>query len=159
VDHYGQVERRGSLLGASQSLEIICAGNVVRQARLDADDDIAIASNGALRRGHVSASDVVQLAARHNPCARNVNERASKPRRSTRDFSDMVNIVRATRTRIDRAGHAILQAQRRSFLASPCVRLDVSRRPKAPPSAIPLPPADTASQGKPRSRDGRGRAA
>jgi hypothetical protein len=30
VDHYGQVERRGSLLGAPQSLKIICAGNVVR---------------------------------------------------------------------------------------------------------------------------------
>ena len=55
VDHDRQIERRGRLLGAAQRLEVVGAGDVVRQPRLDADDDVAIARDGALRQRHVGA--------------------------------------------------------------------------------------------------------
>src|ERR1700738_782298 len=48
------------------------AGHVFRQPRLDADHDVAIAGDRALRQGHVGGVDVVQLAGRGDAGARNV---------------------------------------------------------------------------------------
>ena len=42
------------------------AGHVFRQARLDADDDIAMAGDRSLRQGHIGPVHIVQLAARDN---------------------------------------------------------------------------------------------
>ena len=63
MDHHRQIERRRRFLGAPQRLEIVGAGHIVRQARLDANDDIAIARDRPLRQSHVGVVDVVQLAA------------------------------------------------------------------------------------------------
>jgi hypothetical protein len=53
MDHHRQVEGRGRLLSAPQCLEIVGAGHIRGQSRLDADHDIAVARDRAARQTHV----------------------------------------------------------------------------------------------------------
>ena len=131
MDHDREVERRGRLLRAPQRLEVIGAGDVVRQARLDAHDDIAIARDRALRQGDIGAVDIMQLAlGRDDAGPGDVHQDAADLRRATRDGSDLIDIVGAAGAGVDPAGDAILQAHRRPFLASAGmgVNVDQARR-------------------------------
>ena len=128
VDHHRQIERCGRLLRAPQCLEIVGIGDVVRQSRLDADDDIAMARDGATRQGNVGEVDVVQFAAgADDAAARDVHQHAADLRRSPRDGGDLIDVVRAGRAGVDPAGHAVLQGQWRPFLAAAGVSVDVDQ--------------------------------
>ena len=131
VDHHRQIEGGRRLLRAPQRFEIVGAGHVFRQPRLDADDDIAIARDRPLRQGHVGGVDVVQLAAgSDNAGARDIHQRAADLRRSSRHRGDLIDVVGAARAGIDPAGHAVLQEQLRPFLAAAGmgVNVDQARR-------------------------------
>src|SRR5262249_20945683 len=72
--------------------------------------------------------------------ARDVDQAAADLRRTARDGSDCVHVVRAARAGIDPARHAVLQAHRRAFLAATRVRVDVDQAPDHPlaPRVAPL---------------------
>ena len=128
VDHHRQIEGRGRFLRAPQRLEIVGIGDVFRHSRLDADDDIVMARDGATRQGNVSEVDVVQFAGwADDAAARDVHQHAADLRRSPRDGSDLIDVVCAARAGIDPACHAVLQGQRRPFLAAAGVSMDVDQ--------------------------------
>jgi hypothetical protein len=127
VDHDRQIKGGGRLLRASQRFEIVGAGHVFRQSRLDADDDVTIACDRSLRQGHVGGVDVVQLAARSDAGARNIHQGAADLRRSPRDGGDLIDVVGAARAGIDPAGYAVLQGQLRPFLATAGMGVDVDQ--------------------------------
>ena len=127
VDHDRQIERRGRLLGATQTLEIVGAGDIFRQPRLDANDDVAVARNGAADQGYVGAVDVQQLPAGEAGARRNVDQGAADLRRAARILGDRVHVVRPARAGIDPSGHPILQAQRWPILAAAGMGVDVDK--------------------------------
>jgi hypothetical protein len=63
VDHDRQIEGCRGLLCPAQRLEVVGTRDVVRQARLYANDDVAIASDSGLRQSDIRRADVMQLAA------------------------------------------------------------------------------------------------
>src|SRR6516164_3040923 len=63
MDHHRQIEGRSRLLGTPQCFEIVGAGHVCRQSRLDTDHDIAVARDSAARQTHVGAGEVHKLSA------------------------------------------------------------------------------------------------
>src|SRR5262249_4428881 len=81
VDHHRQVERRGRLLRAPQRLEIVAAHDVLREPRLDAEDDVAVAGDGAACQRYVGARDVDQLAAGDDAGAGDVDKGTADLRR------------------------------------------------------------------------------
>src|SRR5580693_2804356 len=118
MDHDREIEGSSRLLRPPQRLEIIDAGDIVRQARLDADDDIAMARDRPLGQADVGAIDVVQLAlGRDDTGAGDIHQDASELWRAAVDGCDLIDIVSAARTGVDPTGHAILQAHWRPFLA------------------------------------------
>ncbi len=131
MDHDRKIEGRGRLLRAPQRLEIIGASDVVRQARLDAHDDIAIARDRPLRQRDVGAVDIMQLAlGRDDAGPGDVHQDAADLRRAAGNRSDLIDIVGAPEAGIDPTGDAILQAHRRAFLAAAGmgVHVDQARR-------------------------------
>jgi hypothetical protein len=131
MDHDREVERRSRLLCAPQRLEVIGASDVVRQARLDTDDDIAIARDRPLRQRDIGAGDLMQFAlGRDDAGPGNVHQDAADLRRAAPDGRHLIDIVGAAGAGIDPAGDAILQAHRRPFLASAGmgVNVDQARR-------------------------------
>jgi hypothetical protein len=71
MDHYRQIAGRG--LCTSQRFEIVGPSDVGREARLDADDDIAVARDSTSSQIHVGAVEVVQLSAWCDSGARDVD--------------------------------------------------------------------------------------
>src|SRR5205823_3840421 len=100
-------------LRAAQSFEIVRAGNLARQTRLDADDDIAVACDRPTHQSHVGTADVHQLAARETESYGDVDQSAADLRPSPHDSGDSVDVIRSTRSSIDKACHTVLQGQRR----------------------------------------------
>jgi len=127
VDHHRQIEGRGRLLGATQSLEIVDAGDIFRQPRLDTDDDVAVARNRSSRQGHVGTVDVHQLATGEAGARRDVDERAADLRPSSNHRGDFVDVIGAARSGVDKARHAVLQSQRGRFFAATRVGVDVDQ--------------------------------
>jgi hypothetical protein len=108
VDHHRQTKGRGRFLRAPQSLEIVGAGDVMRQSRLEADHDIAMACNSAACQPDIGAIDVHQLAVGGIAGARDVDEDATDLRRCPRRGSDLIDVVGSRRSAIDPPGHAVL---------------------------------------------------
>src|SRR5262249_10236177 len=127
VDHHGQIKRCGCLLRTAQSLKIVGAGDVLRQPRLDPDNDIAIASHGPTHQGYVGAVDVHQLAAGEAGARRDVDQSPADLRPSSQDSSDFVDVVGSTRSGIDQTRYSVLQSQRGRILATTGVSVDVDQ--------------------------------
>ncbi len=128
VNHHRQIEGGGRLLCAPQCFEIVGIGDVFRQSRLDADDDIAMARDGTVRQGNVGEVEVVQFAGGgDDAAARDVHQHAADLRRSTRDGRNLIDVVCSARAGIDPARHAVLQGQWRPFLAAGGVSVDVDQ--------------------------------
>src|SRR5439155_7509497 len=127
VDHHRQMEGGDRLLRAPQGLEVIGIGDVFRHADLDADDDIAMACDGATRQVNVREGEVVQFAARADAAARDVDQEAADLRRFPRDGGNLIDDVCSSRAGIDPAGHAVLQGQRRPLFAAAGMRMDVDQ--------------------------------
>jgi hypothetical protein len=116
------------LLSAAQRFEVVGARDIVRQAGLDADNDVTIACDGGLGQRDVSSVDVVQLTAGSDDAgARDVDQAAANLRRAPGNRGDRIHIVRSARAGIDPAGHAVLQAHRRALLAAAGVGVDVDQ--------------------------------
>src|SRR3984957_16384686 len=130
MDHDRQIEGRCDLLRPAQGFEIVGARDVVREASLDADDNIPIALDRRLGHRHVRRVDVVQFAGRRDHTGpRDIDEAAAGLRRTARNRRHRVDIVRPAGAGIDPAGHTVLKAHRRTFLAAPGMGVDVSIRP------------------------------
>jgi hypothetical protein len=91
----GQVERGRSLLGAPERLEIVGAGHIGRQPRLDADDDVAVAYDRPAREVHIGFVEVHQLAAGRDACPRDVDEEAAEIGPGPCDGSHLIDVVGA----------------------------------------------------------------
>src|SRR6516162_5283888 len=63
MDHHGQAEGLGCRLRAPQRLKIIGPGHVVRQSRLDPDDEVAMTPDRPARQTDVGMAEVMQFAA------------------------------------------------------------------------------------------------
>ena len=101
VDHHRQIEGRGHFLGAPQHLEIVGAGDVVRQPRLDADDDVAVARDGVARRRTSARLDVHRVAVGQDAGAPDVDQDAAEVRRRLGDGDRLVDAIRPVRSRVD----------------------------------------------------------
>jgi hypothetical protein len=86
---------------APQPLEIVGAGNVARQSRLEADHDIAMACNGTARQTDVGAIDVHQFAVGGIAGARDVDEDAADLRCCPRGGGDLIDVVGSRRSAVD----------------------------------------------------------
>jgi len=62
MNHDRKIKGGGRFLGTAQRLEVVGAGDVVGQPRLDADDNVTVARDGSLRQSHAGGVDVVQFA-------------------------------------------------------------------------------------------------
>ena len=67
MDHHRQAEGGGRFLGAPQALEIVGAGHIGRQPRLDADDHIAMARDRPARQADIGAVEVHTVRRRRKP--------------------------------------------------------------------------------------------
>src|ERR1700676_1960963 len=128
MDHDGEIEGRRRLLRAPQRLEIVGPGDIVRQPRLDADDDVAVARDGALRQRDVGAVDVVQFAGRRDDAGPgDVDEAAADLRRAAGYGGDLIDVFGAPGAGVAPGGDAVLQAHRRTFLALAGMSVDVDQ--------------------------------
>ena len=117
-----------AFLRAAQRLEVVGARDVVGQARLDADDNVTMARDRALRQSHAGGIDVVRLAGRSDDAGpRDVDQAAAELRRAARDRGNRVHIVRSARAGIDPGGDAVLQTHRRALLTAPGMGVDVDQ--------------------------------
>ncbi len=125
MDHHRQIEGSDRFLGPPERFEVAGVGDVVRQPRLHADDDIAMARNGAARETHVGAAQIVQLAAGRNARTRDVDQEAAQVRPRLRVGGPLVDAVRSERACIDVAGYAVQEAERRTLLGAGGVGMNV----------------------------------
>src|SRR5437899_11661926 len=116
MDHDWQTVGRS--LRAPQRLQIVGAGDGVRHASLDADDDVAIARNCAAREVHVCTCEVVEFAAGSHAGSRDVNQLLADLRRAARDSVDFMHFVFAARTGNDPTRYALLQTLPRVLLSA-----------------------------------------
>jgi hypothetical protein len=126
MDHDRQ--RPSRFLRAAQRFEIVGACDAIRQARLDANDDVAIALDSPSRQRHIGRAEIVQFTGRgDNPGARVVDQAAAHLRCAPRNRGHRINIVRTACARIDPGRHAVLQAHRRPFLAAAGMGVNVDQ--------------------------------
>ena len=90
MDHHRQIEGRGRFLRASQPLEIVGPGNVVRQSRFDANHDIAMACDSSARQIENDTIDIHQLAIWGTAGARDVDNDATDLRRCPGHGSELI---------------------------------------------------------------------
>jgi hypothetical protein len=87
-----------------------------------------MARDRPLRQRDVGDVHVVQFAAgRDDASACNVHQGAPHLRCCPRDGGDLIDVVRAARAGIDPTRHAVLQEQRRAFLATAGMGVDVDQ--------------------------------
>ena len=77
VNHHRQVEGAGHLLRTPKHLVIVLAGDIARQPRFHADDEIAVLGDGVARRGHVGADEIHRVAFGQDAGAPDVDQNAS----------------------------------------------------------------------------------
>ena len=127
VNHHRQAEARGHFLRAIQHLEIVLAGDISRQPRLDADDEVAVLRNRVLRRADVGPRNVHRVAFGQDAGATDVDQHAAPLRRRLRDGNRVADVIGPLRSRVDPPGHAIRKAQPRTLCGSSGVRVDVDQ--------------------------------
>ncbi len=103
MDHHRQMERRGHFLRAPEHLEIVRAGDVPRQPRLDSGDHVAVAPDRLARGADVGAVEVHRVAFRQNAGAPDVDQNAARLRRRFGDRNGFADAIRALRSRIDQS--------------------------------------------------------
>ena len=120
-----------SFLRAAQRFEIVGAGDISRQSRLDADHHIAMARNRTARERDIGTIEIMQLTAGTDDAGtRDVHQQAADLRRAARDCGAVVDVIGAARAGIDPAGDAVLQRQRRAVFRAcrVAVYIDQTRR-------------------------------
>jgi hypothetical protein len=128
MNHDREIEGPCDLLRTAQGFEVVDARHIVRQACLDADDHVPIALDGCLRHRHAGRVEIVQLARRCDDAgARDIDEAAADLRRAPRNRRHRVDVVCAAGAGVDPAGHPVLKAHRRAFLAAAGVGVDVDQ--------------------------------
>ena len=116
VDHHRQIEGGDDLLRAPQHLVVVGAGDVARQPRLDADDDVAVLRDGVARRADIGAAEVHGVAVGQDAGAPDVDQHAARLRRRPGDGRRLLDAIGALRSRIDEPGDAVREAERRAVL-------------------------------------------
>ena len=128
MDHHRQAEGLGRRLGAPQRLEIVGAGDVVRQSRLDADDEVAMAPDRPARQTDVGMAEVMQFAAGRDAGSGDIDQEAAHVRQRGRVGDPLVDAVGSERSRVDPCGHAVREGDRRTAAAGMGVDVDQARR-------------------------------
>jgi len=125
VQHHRQ--RPGGAPRAADRLEIVIAGDVLRQPHLHADDPVAVPLDRALRGVDVRRGDVHQLAAAGDARPRDVQKDAHAVRRGPRDLHQRVDVVRARRSAVRHRRDAVAQERGRRQVGRADVHVDVDQ--------------------------------
>ena len=127
VDHHRQIEGGGHLLRAPQHLVVVGAGDIPREPRLDADDEVAVLRDGVARRTDIGAADVHGVAVGQDAGAPDVDQHAAGLRRRPGDGNRVGDAIRSLRSGIDQPGDAVREAERGTVLVAGGVGMDVEQ--------------------------------
>ena len=123
----GRLNGGGHLLRAPQHLVVVGAGDIPRQARLDADDHVAVLRDGVARRADVGAADVHGVAVGQDAGAPDVDQHAAGLRRRSGDGNRFVDAIGSLRSGIDESGDPVREAERGAVLDAGGVAMDVEQ--------------------------------
>ena len=112
-------------LRALQRLEIVLSGDVLRQACLDADHDVAVAFDGGARGRGVRVGEIHQVAVRDDALSRHVDEDAHAVRRGFGDGNDGVDAVCAGRPGVHERRDAVGETKSAVFFLAARMSVNV----------------------------------